>query len=171
MYEAKNYPFQTKSTNPKRWINWVFMHGESLAWYTGLTLRGFMPYLKFFGLTEADGASINDFRKLAEATAQAIQWSAKVCGLTKIMRGATLNLLSAETYPDHMIFVFPVFMRDKDRANITIKVYTDATHGGSVVLWCDPLIMSDIPSMAQFYTMVLRAADYATDQAKRFTVK
>ncbi len=169
-FESKNFPYAVKSSNPKRWRNWVFMPRESISYFSGMGWRGMQATVEFFGLTEADGASIDNFRDLAEAVNDAALWSAKVCG-GRMGRGAALELLSAESKADHNLFVFPVFMRDKDRAQIHIKVYTDAIHGGSVVMWCNPLKMSDLASMAQFKLMLFRAVDFAITEAKRYTTR
>jgi len=64
-----------------------------------------------------------------------------------------------------------VFLRDKDRAQFRVKIWTDTIHGGSVLITCQPLVFSDLPSARQFMRMAFHVVDFAMGERKKFTVK
>lgn len=164
------YPAWTKSTNPKKWRNIVYMQNEFLSFLTNVLNR---PTIRFMGLFETDLASIDNIRDLGKGMEMIIAWAKSVCNI-RVGSGAgdsglSLSPVSREVFADFVIVKFPVFLRDKDRAQFSVKIYTDINHGGSVVIWCDPLTFSDIPSATQFKVMCFRVADYAMGERKKYT--
>jgi hypothetical protein len=169
-----NYPTLEKKASPSS-ADWWYMKGERIHYYRTGKKFAYTPHLQYFGLIESDQASILQFRDLTEAVHEAINWSAKACGGQKIHHGLSIppdkGVSGADPIGEYMLWGIPVYVTDKDRAVINLKVYTDKVHGGSTVLWCNPFVMDNIPSMAQFETQGNTALQFAEEMRKRYTLK
>jgi len=134
---------------------------------------GKKPSIKFVGLNADNGASVNDFRKVAEEVFDAINLAAKQCELRKTHSGKamTFNFSGSgeDDYGTYKLWRFPVFVRNKNELVITIKVWTDAVHGGSCIMWCPAYNFTDLPSAAQFGVQLNTALQHADAQAKKYT--
>lgn len=149
----KKYPFEVVKPT-KFYAAWWYMDGHSISFHGKQEERGIVPSLIFNGLREEDSATPNDIFKLADAVQLCINHSSKGA-----KRGGLAMVPTSEYHnPDNIIWTFAVFPKDKDRATISVKVYTDETHGGSCVIWCNPLVLEYIPSMEQFKTSLSSAA-------------
>ena len=129
--------------------------------------------IRFAGLTEADAAGVNDWRKIADAQKNAINQVANKCELRKSHTGKamTFNFSGSgdDDYGAYKLWLFPVFVRNKDELVIFVKVWTGEVHGGSCVIWCAPYKFSDIASSAQFEVQSNVALQYAESQVKKYT--
>src|SRR5574343_1085234 len=168
---ARNYPKLIKSDNPKSWQNIAWMddaQGQVHILSLSNGLYGAWYKVKFFGCAEEDGASIDQFADLGAALTWAHNWIRKTCNVKANKNGTAMNELSVEVDYTSTLYTFLVFLRDKDRARIYCRVYTDSVHGGSVVLWADRVDTSDIHSVAQLRTMVERVADFARQERLKY---
>jgi hypothetical protein len=129
--------------------------------------------IKFTGLVEADGASVNDWRKISDAQREAINQVANKCELRKSHTGQSMTFnfsgSGEDDYGTYKLWRFPVFARNKDELIIFVKVWTGEIHGGSCVMWCNPYWFSDIASSAQFEVQANTALQHADAQAKKYT--
>lgn len=162
-----------KSQNPKRWRNvlWAIdqqdeAHIIALSNYF-FGVGGFT--VRVFPTVESDGLSINEWRTLASALEFAIGWVKRTTKKRGGGDGVALDYISAYDMDDAKIYTFPVFLRDKNRAVIFCKIYTDETHGGSVVIWGAGAAMSDLPSVRQYMTQILHIVNFATTERAKFT--
>jgi hypothetical protein len=156
----KKYPFEVDKQT--KWqASWWYMDGHSISFHGKQTERGIVPSLMFPGLWEKDNATPNDIFKLADAVQLCINHSGK----GNKRGGLAMEPTSEYHNPDNIIWTFAVFPRDKERATINVKVYTDETRGGSCVIWCSSLVLEYIPSMEQFKTSLSSAAAKGRDEA------
>jgi hypothetical protein len=168
--DKMTYPFETKKATKWTW-SLAWMAGHEIT-YVGLPSKKetIIPRLIFRGVEDARSrASVDNIRDLAEGVQMVINHAAKACGLRKINSGLAMNPFSEYHNEDNIAWDFAVFPRDKDRAKITVRVYTNDIHGGSCVISCPPLVMSDIPSMAQFKTALETAYQWGMSQSKKYT--
>jgi hypothetical protein len=164
-----NYPYETSKAT--KW-NWgiAYMAGHEIAYVGTQSGKEIIPRMVFKGTDENRvGASVDNIRDLAEAVQMVINHAAKATGKRKPSGGLAMNPFSEYHNEDNIAWDFAVFPRDKDRAKITVRVYTDDIHGGSCVILCPPLVMSDIPSMVQFKRALETSYQWGMSQSKKYT--
>jgi hypothetical protein len=131
---------------------------------------GNTPVVSFSGWNETAGASVLSLQRLAEGLRVAGKFAASSCETVFRPRGLTL-IAAQNKMADHILLAFPVFARDKDRLIINAKVWTDRTHGGSVLVWCDKITMGSLTEVAQYMQVASQACDILRTLAKKYTVK
>lgn len=124
-----------------------------------------LPIVKFTGFSEDDGAGALSLQRLAEAMKIIINHAARSCRLPVNHSGSAHHTMRevVEDGQKYQIYSVPVYLRALPSAQkyITVRVWKGGSAAGSVVVSVPPLVMWDIPTMAQFERVVGYAADLA----------
>ena len=121
------------------------------------------PIVKFTGFSAEDGAGALSIQRLGEAMRMIINHAARQCRLPVNHSGAMTKISKREVVEDgqkYEIVTIPVYMRasaDKQKY-IVIKFWRGGLAAHSAVVTVPEIVFWDIPTMAQFETLLFSVA-------------